>query len=34
MVVKNNSVKKERLGGGISRKILARGGDLMMVGIF
>ena len=34
MVVKNNSVKKEILGGGISRKILARGGDLMMVEVY
>ena len=31
MIVKNNSVKKENLGGGVSRKILARGGNLMMV---
>ena len=34
MVVKNSSVKKEILGGGISRKILARGGDLMMVEVY
>jgi quercetin dioxygenase-like cupin family protein len=31
MVVKNSSVQKEELGGGLSRKILARGGSLMMV---
>ena len=31
MIVKNNSVKKENLGGGVGRKILARGGKLMMV---
>lgn len=31
MIVKNSSVKRENLGGGVSRKILARGGKLMMV---
>ena len=31
MIVKNNSVEKEKLENGISRKILARGGNLMMV---
>ena len=34
MIVKNSSIKKEDLGGGISRKILARGGDLMMVEVY
>lgn len=31
MIVKNESVKREPLGSGVSRKILARGGNLMMV---
>ena len=30
-IVKNDSVEKELLGGGLSRKILAKGGKLMMV---
>ena len=34
MIVKNSSIKKENLGDGISRKILARGGDLMMVEVY
>lgn len=34
MIIKNSSVKKEDLGGGVSRKILARGGDLMMVEVY
>ncbi|HDL18937.1 MAG TPA: cupin domain-containing protein [Bacteroidetes bacterium] len=31
MIVKNESVKSEPLGGSVGRKILARGGSLMMV---
>lgn len=31
MIVKNKSVELEDLGGGLKRKILARGGNLMMV---
>ena len=34
MIVKNSSVKKEDLGSGISRRILARGGSLMMVEVY
>ena len=31
MIVKNRQVKKESLGAGLSRKILARGGNMMVV---
>ena len=34
MIVKNNSVRKESLGGGVNRKILASGGKLMMVEVY
>ena len=34
MIVKNISVKKENLGGGLCRKILARGGKLMMTEVY
>ena len=34
MVVKNSTIQKEDLGGGLSRKILARGGKLMMVEVY
>ena len=34
MIVKNSSIKKEDLGGGVSRRILARGGKLMMVEVY
>lgn len=34
MIVKNSSIQKEDLGGGLRRKILARGGKLMMVEVY
>ena len=34
MIIKNNSVSTNDLGGGLRRKILARGGKLMMVEVY
>ncbi|MCK4336709.1 MAG: cupin domain-containing protein [Candidatus Aminicenantes bacterium] len=34
MIVKDSSVERESLGGGVSRKILARGGKLMTVKVY
>ena len=34
MIIKNNNVSTNDLGGGLRRKILARGGKLMMVEVY
>lgn len=34
MIIKNKTVELEDLGGGLKRKILARGGKLMMVEVY
>ncbi|OGD22450.1 MAG: cupin [Candidatus Aminicenantes bacterium RBG_16_63_16] len=34
MIAKNECVKSEKVGQGVGRKILARGGELMMVEVF
>ena len=34
MIIKNNSIEREELGGGLKRKILASGGNMMMVKVY